>query len=294
MKKSCDSISVVIPFYKGTQYMDEILSNLDRVAATVLASDNVQMDVIIVNDSPEVAVSYSQDVNIPVTIINNPENRGIHFSRINGIRHAKGEWIQMLDQDDLLIPENYPAHVHAAVDCDVVVSNCLYYFSQTSQKLYPNRAVMEYCIQEKRFLNIRNFIASPGHCLVRKASIPTFWLENPMTANGSDDYLLWLLMFDQGARFNLNDTPVYIHRNSEEGNLSFDLDKMHRSNEQICTLLSKADYPSAKQKTLCKSIVFKYLYDTHKLTASDWLRYTDKYFDNACYKAKTLLLRCFN
>jgi hypothetical protein len=146
-------------------------------------------------------------------------------------------------------------------------------------------------MKERRFLRIRNLIASPGHCLIRRDALPAEWLENPMHVNGADDYFLWMLLFDQGARFALNERPVYIHRNSVEGNLSFDLEKMLFSCREMVDLLGCASYSKKKCAALKRSIDFKYLYDTKKLQLSDWLRYADKVVDNGIYKAVTLWLK---
>ena len=287
-------ISVVVPFYKGNRYINELLQNLDCLRQTMLDSCGVQVEVVVVNDSPDVPVAYTAPPQLPVTIVENPQNMGIHGSRIHGIQHARGSWIQLLDQDDLLIPENYPDFFRSAENGDVVVGNCFYFFGDEKQLLYANSAVMDYLIKPRRFLKIRNLIASPGHCLIRKSAFPAYWLENPMRINGSDDYFLWVLMFHGGARFHLNDAPVYVHRNSAEGNLSFDLAKMHRSNEEMCALLkANTHYPAKQLHTLHRSIVFKYLYDTHSLRLLDWLRFGDKVIDNAVYKITTRLLQIF-
>lgn len=43
-------------------------------------------------------------------------------------------------------------------------------------------------------------ITSPGHCLIRKTSIPQLWKENILKNNGSDDLLLWLLMLEENKK----------------------------------------------------------------------------------------------
>lgn len=291
---SYDLISVIVPFYKGNAYMDELLSNLGNVRKSLMGYNGTDLEVIIVNDSPEIPIEYTAPVDFSVTLISNSHNLGIHGSRIHGLQHAAGNWIQFLDQDDLLDPENYPSQLKAAADCDVIVGNCWYYFGEEKTQLYKNLSTMQYLIRETRFLRIRNMIASPGHCLIRKAAIPAIWQETPMKINGSDDYYLWLLMFHQGAAFKQNPSPVYIHRNSESGNLSFDLDKMFRSNEELCTLLDNSSlYPSTKLRAVRRSIVFKYLYDTKQLKPFDWLRYGDKVFSNVVYKIISLYLKIF-
>ena len=287
MHHNPDLISVVIPFYKGNRYISELLSNLEQVNAALIPC-NARLEVIIVNDSPDVPVEYTAPETLDVILVENPRNMGIHATRIHGISHAKGQWIQMLDQDDLLIAENYPQQLAACRDADVAVGNCYYFYGQDKQLLYSNGTVMNYLIAEDRFLNIRNLIASPGHCLIRKEALPAYWLENPMTLNGSDDYFLWMLLFHSGVRIALNEKPVYVHRNSEEGNLSFNYEKMHSSNLEMCALLKNAPhYPAAKLEKLQRSICFKFLYDTGKLKPFDWLRYADKVWANGIYKITT-------
>ncbi len=292
MEQSCQTISVITPFYKGNRYINELVSNVNAVAEAVKSKTGAAMELIVVNDSPDVPVEITVASQIPVTVLENPKNLGIHGSRVNGIRQAKGQWIQMLDQDDLLIPEGYAETVALCQGADAVVGNCFYYHGADKTLLYANRAVMDYLITENRFLTIRNLIASPGHCLIRKSALPAYWLENPMAVNGADDYYLWMLLFQAGAVFANNPAPVYIHRNSQEGNLSFDLDKMHRSCMEMCDLLEKnPEYPDKKLEKLKRSVYFKYLHDTHKLTILGYLRYLDKVVQNGIYKLFTLLLR---
>ena len=283
---------MIVPFYKGNRYINELLENAGCAAAQLRQQYGVEMEVVVVNDSPDVPVEITAEPALPVRVVVNEKNLGIQGSRIHGIREARGTYIQMLDQDDLLVPENYAEQYHLIQDCDMVVGNALYQCGESFKNHYANKAVMRYYIHQTRFLNIRNLIASPGQCLIRKSAIPAYWLENPMKTNGSDDYYLWLLMFRDGVNIALNPNPTYIHRNSEEGNLSFDLEKMHKSNMEMCDLLAKNNqYPQSVLVTLRRNIQFKYLYDTHQLKPVDWLKYGDKVFDNGVYKIYTAVLK---
>lgn len=288
------AISMIVPFYKGNRYINELLENAGCAAAQLRQQCGVDMEVVIVNDSPDVPVNITIEPALPVRVIANERNLGIQGSRIHGIQEARGVYIQMLDQDDLLVPENYAQQYLLAKNCDIVVGNARYQFGETFRNLYANAAVMRYYICQARFLYIRNQIASPGQCLIRKSAIPAYWLENPMKINGSDDYYLWVLMFRDGVKTAQNPNPTYIHRNSEEGNLSFDLDKMHRSNLEMCDLLKKNNnYPQKSLEVLRRSIQFKHLYDTHRLKPMDFLRYGDKLLDNGFYKIYTATLKLF-
>ena len=111
------------------------------------------------------------------------------------------------------------------------------------------------------------------------------------TING-DPISTGKLMFENPAlKLKLNPKPVYIHRNNAEGNLSFDLQRMHASNLEMCQLLAKNPlYPKKHEAVLHRSIVFKYLYDTKQLKLLDWLKYADKVLDNGVYKIYTKVL----
>ncbi len=284
-------VSVVVPFYKGNRYINELVSNVNQTARELMSRQGATMEIVIINDSPDVPVELTAAVEIPVRVIANEKNLGIHGSRVHGIRQARGAFIQLLDQDDLLIPEHYPQQFALARNNPVTVGNAYYYRGQHKQLLYASRRVMQYYIQETRFLQIRDLIASPGHCLIRKDVFPAYWLENTMSVNGADDFYLWMLLFHQGTVFALQDKPVYIHRNSEEGNLSFDLDRMQLSNEEMCRLLqANPEYPRSKHDTLKRSIDFKYLHDTRKLGLLGYLKHFDKVVQNGIYKAMTLFL----
>lgn len=104
-------ISVVVPFYKGNAYINELVENVTRTALTLSHQWGASMEILIVNDSPWVPVELTAQTHLPVRILPNEKNLGIHGSRIHGIREARGEYIQLLDQDDLLIPETYPDHL---------------------------------------------------------------------------------------------------------------------------------------------------------------------------------------
>ena len=70
-----------------------------------------------------------------------------------------------------------------------------------------------------------NRIVSPGHCMIKKTSIPIEWKQNIMEVNGSDDLFLWILMFSKGSIFKADSKPVYIHKNTGENlSLCFECD----------------------------------------------------------------------
>jgi hypothetical protein len=152
---------------------------------------------------------------------------------------------------------------------------------------------MDYLIQKNRFLKIRNLIPSPGCCLIRRESIPVEWCNTCLAVNGADDWFLWLLMFEDGKEFRVNDGNVYQHNSTEQGNLSFDLDKMHQSCKEMYNYLTLMNKLSEKdRKELYYAIEFKYFQDTRgkgKIDKEDFVGFLFPLFNNLMYKASLLI-----
>ena len=86
-------ISVVVPVYNGLETLPQTLASIDR-------QDYPNLQCILVNDgSTDGSGSYIDALPNVVTI--HQENRGIPAARNTGLRAADGEFITLLDQDDL-------------------------------------------------------------------------------------------------------------------------------------------------------------------------------------------------
>lgn len=283
------TVSIIIPFYKGNQFVQGLLKNIYEVSCAVSKNISVDWEVVIVNDSPEVDIIYTDEFGLNVKIVKNIANSGIHASRVHGLSKAMGEWIVFLDQDDLLIPEVYFTMFEYIDRADVIVGNGYYDRNGIKEQTYKNRKCMEYLIQENRFIGIRNLIPSPGQCLLKRDAIPNEWKTHIMSINGADDWYLWLLLFNQKAKYVFNESFVYIHRSTESGNLSFNYDKMYDSCIEMQKYLKQGAYPAKKMKVLNKAIEFKYLYDVKKIRLIDYFKFWDRFLGNIVYKIKLMI-----
>lgn len=281
------NISVIIPFYKGNEYLPRLFTSIRNVSKHV----NVIFEVIIVNDSPNETVRVP-NTDLDVLIVENEQNLGIQGARINGIKHASADWILMIDQDDELVADGFGKQIALAENADVVVGNGTYILGDVNRKIYNNRKCMEYLIQKNKFVEIRNLIPSPGECLIRKDYIPRIWMENGLQNNGADDWLLWLLLFDEGARFICNELPVYIHNDAGGTNLSANLDKMRESSLDMVEILKRNSVFGEKELTrLVHSIEFKYYQDTKQLSVSRIIELADAFVSNVIYRVKLNMLK---
>lgn len=96
-------VSVIVPFYKGNKYINNILR---MVKENVANANEITVEVVVVNDSPEIEIQYEKDLvdGYFLNIVRHKKNMGIQQARITGINVAQGKYVLMLDQDDEIIP----------------------------------------------------------------------------------------------------------------------------------------------------------------------------------------------
>lgn len=87
-------ISVIIPTYNRERL-------IERAMISVFNQTYNPIEIIVVDDhsddtTPEILLEYEEKI----TIITNESNRGVSFSRNEGIKAAQGDWIAFLDSDD--------------------------------------------------------------------------------------------------------------------------------------------------------------------------------------------------
>ena len=236
-------ISVIIPYYQGQKYLPDLLSMMERNAGILRAEAGKETEVLLVNDSPWEKLEADQIpqrdtlISYHLRVLTNPENSGIHTTRVNGLRAAEGEFVLFLDQDDLITDRCLLSQYTAIGDADFVIGNGydgernggkhLFYSSASTQAAAGNLNCQYY---------YNNLIRSPGQVLIRKSSIPAYWSEQIMKNNGSDDAFLWILMLCSGAKAAINEELVYEHVYTGE-NTSSNNEAMLRSQMEVAEKL---------------------------------------------------------
>jgi len=96
-------VSVIIPVFNGAKYLAEALQS-------VFSQTWRDYEVIVVNDG---STDDSMEVckQFPDVRITHQENHGQSAARNTGVRHARGEYIAFLDQDDRWYPEKLARQV---------------------------------------------------------------------------------------------------------------------------------------------------------------------------------------
>ncbi|MEX0724237.1 MAG: glycosyltransferase family A protein [Gracilimonas sp.] len=91
-------ITVVIPSYNRPEL-------LERAVNSVLDQTYSNIEIIIVDDASDTEVGLVFEKDEKVKLLRNNQNKGPCYSRNRGLKEAKGEFINFLDDDDILFPE---------------------------------------------------------------------------------------------------------------------------------------------------------------------------------------------
>jgi glycosyltransferase involved in cell wall biosynthesis len=103
---SIPQISVIVPAYNLKKYIAEALFSLEHQSFNdfeVLVVDDGSTD-----NTPEIVKAFC-DRNSRVKLLQKPRG-GLSSARNYGIRHAQGEYIALLDGDDIYAPEKLANH----------------------------------------------------------------------------------------------------------------------------------------------------------------------------------------
>jgi len=132
-------VSVIISLYNYEKYIVDCIKS-------ILNQDYPNIEIIVVDDastdkSYKVAKKYRSD---NVKIIKFDENRGYSAAKNEGIRNSKGEYIVMLDADDMLTKGSISDRMEAMLrgDADFVHANAF---------IIKGDCGLKYCYKTKNF-----------------------------------------------------------------------------------------------------------------------------------------------
>lgn len=109
-------ISVCIASYNGGLYIKE---QLDSILSQIGESDEL---IVSDDNSTDNTVDVIKSINDNrIILLNNSTGHGVNYNFENALRHAKGDYIFLADQDDVWLPGKVAKCVAALEDADCVV-----------------------------------------------------------------------------------------------------------------------------------------------------------------------------
>lgn len=206
-------VSVIIPCYNVEQYISECLNS-------VFAQTHSPLEIICIDDcSTDNTLSVLQSIQTKhpeIILLHNEENKGSSYSRNRGLSIAKGEWIQFLDADDLLLPEKIEHQTNLisinsenigfiAGACSVTLIN------GSTIYLFPEKDTVVGLLFSNYGNTCANLFSSKFLSLVNG------WKENQKS---SQEYDLMFRIIKQGGEVITDNVSKTIVRNREHGQIN--------------------------------------------------------------------------
>lgn len=205
-------VSVIIPTYNTNELF------LRQAIDSVVAQTYDNWELLIIDDSTtspveNIVKSYTDD---RIKYFRNPQNLGMANTRNRGLELAQGEFIALLDHDDIWLPEKLEIQLGLIRNnnCNMVFSPVTFFGRKCSQS--PIWGILSL----KDMLRW-NHIVSCSCALFRTDLIPKYDLRFSPNAVPADDYAMWVNIALYGGNIACTNKPLIQYR-VHENNVSCD------------------------------------------------------------------------
>jgi len=206
------TVSIVIIFLNAEKYLREAIES-------IFAQTYSDWELLLVDDgsndgSTEIALSYTQRFPAKVYYLEHErhENRGMSASRNLGIRHARGEFVAMLDADDVWLPSKLVqqvAFMKQYPEVGLIANPAFYWYEDDVKKPQPMAlfsGVLPPGAWVPEILENDNNAACPSSVLIRKTLLNQLGgfeesFRGPLMV--FEDQVMWF-------KVSLN-SPIYYH-----------------------------------------------------------------------------------
>lgn len=198
-------VTVIMPVYNSQRFLEEAIESILNQTYTnfeLLIIDNASID-----DSLKIARKFRDK---RIRILENNENMGVAYTRNRGIREAKGEYIALMDSDDITTPFRIKKEVefldkHPEV---IVVGGCMQMIDEQGDFLGTMISQLLNPKYIKAFMILNNTMVN-GSAMFRKHVIidnNILYLDNQY---GVEDYRFWSELLHFGEFANINELFLY-------------------------------------------------------------------------------------
>ena len=295
MNQTQPLVTVVIPMYNVASFIDEALDS-------VLNQSYENIEVLCIDDgSPDGSSTLVEARKDPRVRVIYQQNRGLAGARNTGLNAAQGEYIALLDADDLWHQDKLKAHVeHLEQNKDVDISYCPSLFMDEKGELLTIGQFPKLKGINAKDILCRNPVGNGSAAVIRKNLLLYIRDMNKASSSErveyfderlrqSEDIEFWLrCALKYYAKFEGIPDAFTYYRINEDG-LSANLDK------QLASWFSAMNYNAAKHcrffsRWFSLAEAYQYRYLARRAIKSGMKKEARKY----CFKAlKTNILVLF-
>ncbi len=168
-------VSVIIIFLNGEKFIEEAIES-------VITQTYQNWELLLVDDgstdrSTTITLKYAEQYPDKIRYLEHQNhcNRGMSASRNQGLNHAKGDYIALLDADDVWFPQKLEQQVeilNCHAEAAMVYGSAEWWYSWTGN---PEEAQLDYCDHVEQQVTHPNTIIQPPTLVpifIRGAGIP--------------------------------------------------------------------------------------------------------------------------
>ncbi len=225
-------ISALMPIYNTPK------EYLTKTIESILSQTFTDFELIILNDSPnnkeleKIVKSYKDK---RIKYLSNEKNIGITPSRNKLINLAKGEYIAIIDHDDISIPTRfYEEATYLDNNPDVgVVSGQIQYFQN-------NHGKSKHKIEDADIkINLLNSIAVSHPCaMIRKSILTENNIQYDEKFTPAEDYKLWIDLIPY-TKFHNIDKVLLLYRDHKENTAKVQNYKINMATAKLRSILKE-------------------------------------------------------
>ncbi|RXK60016.1 glycosyltransferase [Lacibacter luteus] len=201
--KGNKNISVVVPYYNMGRYLDQTIRSVKNSSCEV-------NEIIIVNDGSTEEESIKKlDAYRAVAgiVVIDTVNKGVGAARNTGIKAASGEYVAVLDADDIVEPEYYAIATKVLSTYENVhFVGCWTRYFEGSNKIWPTFS------PEPPLILYHNLINSSAIIFKKESIIAAGLYDTKMTFTGLEDYASVISMLAVGYGGIVIPEPLFRYR----------------------------------------------------------------------------------
>ncbi|HVA12434.1 MAG TPA: glycosyltransferase family 2 protein [Stellaceae bacterium] len=219
------TVSIIMANYNGARYLPAAIRSVIRQTLR-------SWELILVDDAStdnSVAAANEAGAGDPrITIVVQSKNQGPAAARNRALAMAKGQWIAIVDSDDVMLPQRLELLLQRAeADSAAIIADNLLVFSETSR---PRPFLSDRLSRAPCWVGLGEFIDS--NCLysrtpdlgylkpvIRAELIRALMLRYDESLRIGEDYNFLVRLMAQGHRLRLEPTSLYLYR-KHEGSIS--------------------------------------------------------------------------
>lgn len=213
MESAAPMVTVIMPAYRAQAYIEAAVRSV--MAQTLSDWELIVLDDCSGDGTPELVRALARE-DARIRLVCNGENMGVARTRNRGLDMARGEYIALLDSDDVWLPEKLERQLARMKDTGADICYCSYAIVDAAgERCRPDYLVPPE-VDFDRLLG-ENVIGCSTVVLSRRA------LEAHRFATDfyHEDYVLWVTLLREGFRA-VGCTEPLVHWRFIENSRSFD------------------------------------------------------------------------